>query len=124
MEIIEKLAKQLEVFTPETSQKLISVTFPIVLDMNKNCLALDITSDNCGYMVLRSSDVLERLNDTAEEYLVLFAAEYPQVCEGFCADGEKIHKSFDKDCSITCALDQVIKFFLKLDKFVSSKHLK
>ena len=89
MEIIEKLAKQLEVFTPETSQKLISVTFPIVLDMNKNCLALDITSDNCGYMVLRSSDVLERLNDTAEEYLVLFAAEYPQVCEGFCADGEK-----------------------------------
>ena len=124
MDIIENLTKQLEFFSPQTSKKQISVAFPIVLDMNKNCLALDITSNDCGYKVSSSSDTFERLNDSAEQYLGLFAAENPQICDGFCADGEKIYKSFDKDCSISCAIDEVIKFLLELDKFVNSKHLK
>lgn len=121
---VKEIVDALKIFEAQEKDGFIEINLPLILDMNNQCLVLNITPDKDGFVVSDGGFTFENFNEVAKHYFDMFASAFAEKCEGVEVCGEQICKRYKDNTSIIFALNEFIRFFIELDKFVYENHLR
>ena len=124
-EISEKLEDQLKICKWERVKdgEAFWIELPVVLDFNYQRLTLYIYPVDDGYIISDDGQTFYEHSFDTEHYISLFNKEDGENHHGIGIDGDFIKKKYDYDYSLLCAIDEFIRFFIRLDDFMNKNDL-
>ncbi len=122
MKTIQDILKQLEILSIKSDDDHVTITLPVCLYMNWNCVELIIKPTEKGYVITDTGDNFNRFNNVASYYYDLFIKSGNRFYD-IQLDNETIFKEYEFNFSIIAALDEFIRFFANLDDFVLDNNL-
>ena len=124
MKTKKELLKQLEILSVKANDEFIEIVLPVYLRMNSdnNALILKIKPTEGGFMITDTGNHFNEFNNDASYYYDLFV-KYNGNDYKIRLYNEILYKSYPDNFSVICAIDEFVRFFIKLDDFISENNL-
>mgnify|MGYP004733136681 CR=1 FL=1 len=124
MKTKKELLKQLEILSVKANDEFIEIVLPVYLRMNSdnNALILKIKPTEGGFMITDTGNHFNEFNNDASYYYDLFVKNNGNDYK-IRLYNEILYKSYPDNFSVICAIDEFVRFFIKLDDFISENNL-
>lgn len=124
-EISKKLEEQLQICKWESIKdgETFWIELPVVLDFNYQRLRLYIYPVDDGYIISDDGETFYENSFNTEHYINLFNEGDGEYHYGIGIDGEFITKRYEYDYSLLYAINEFVRFFIRLDDFMNKNNI-
>ena len=124
-EISEKLEKQLHYSYWESKNdgEMFVIELPVTIYFNYQRLILCIHPVDDGYYLYDTGKAFIERNNTSEYYYNLFNEQDKSCHYDIQLSNDYLYKKYRFDCSVLCAIDEFIRFFVYLDDFILNNNI-
>ncbi len=113
----------LKSFSPKSVEGGVNIALPVVLNFCGCLIELKITQSEKGYFICCENDLFLDANESGEFYYNTFNKYDKNYHYGIILKNGMFYKEYDEEYSLTCALNEFIRFFILLDDFIINNNV-